>query len=344
MDEEAKLLIELQDFFQEGVVIVVGSGLSARYGLPGMPHLADHLQATVPSSLAAADEVAWNDIVRELKAGRGLEAALQSKAVSEGLLQILVRESAACIEEKERDLLRSIATGLAISPISHLIGHILKSSRDIHIVTPNYDRLIECQLERANIPINTSYVGSYLAWYDSERSAIAQKEYILDGKRIRTVHHRHVCIHKPHGSLDWYVQNNQVIRSFERLELPRAIITPGLAKYRVGYSLYYDQQRSAAARALEKAQRVLVIGYGFNDDQLEHSWCPGLTTSKRLVILTKNLTPNALTLLSSSGTAIALCEDPNNPLNALVYRGCATPKSFSKRLWDLDIFVREVIR
>lgn len=346
-EEERSLIEYLQDFLQDGVVVVIGSGFSAKYGMPVMSALATHLQVKVPGSInpsSMADKAAWALIDAELQNGSSLETALQVTNIPSELLDIVVRESATFIDSTETEVIRAIACGASVPPLGRIVQHILKASRQLHIVTTNYDRLIECQLEKSLIPLDTGYVGAYVAFYDSDRSALAHKEYINESKRVRSVHHPHAYVSKPHGSLDWYIDGEKVIRCAERLQLPRAIITPGLTKYRSGYSPHYEEQRSTAIKALEKATRVLVIGYGFNDDQLEHRWCPNLKTAKRIVILTKVLTPNATELVKASTGAYALCEDPSDFSKTLIFQGPAPPKVCSKKLWDIEDFTKEVIR
>jgi hypothetical protein len=214
----------------------------------------------------------------------------------------------------------------------------------LDIVTPNYDRLIEYHLEKLGIAVDTGYNGTYFARYDASRSVLANKEYHQDGRRVRTVVHPHARVHKPHGSLDWYIVESQAIRCPHQTSLPRAIITPGLTKYQNGYCTHFSQQRETASAALSRAQRVLVIGYGFNDDQLEHSWCSSLTSNKRLVILTKKLSPKAFCLLRNSPNALAVCEDPSDASRSLVYQGDGDPRIYSRPLWTVNHFVKEVIR
>ena len=67
---------ELQNFFSDGLVTVVGSGLSCAETLPGMQELADHLLATVGPALIPADVAIWTVISAAIKAN-GLEAALR---------------------------------------------------------------------------------------------------------------------------------------------------------------------------------------------------------------------------------------------------------------------------
>jgi hypothetical protein len=54
----------LQGHFTDGLVTVIGSGLSCAEGLPGMGELADHLCATVGTGLGAVDQAAWAEIIR----------------------------------------------------------------------------------------------------------------------------------------------------------------------------------------------------------------------------------------------------------------------------------------
>ena len=62
---ELKLL--LQDHFRDGLVTVVGSGLSCAEGLPGMTELAEHLRTVVGSGLSSADELFGPRSHRSLK-------------------------------------------------------------------------------------------------------------------------------------------------------------------------------------------------------------------------------------------------------------------------------------
>ena len=69
----------IQEFFQEGTVTIVGSGLSLAEGIPGMGELAKELQVKVPRLLLTLeDKENWDDISKDLTSGVGLEQALHN--------------------------------------------------------------------------------------------------------------------------------------------------------------------------------------------------------------------------------------------------------------------------
>ena len=61
---------ELQSHLGDGLVTVVGSGLSCAEGLPGMAELADHLQATISGSLTPDDAAQWANLAAIIAANR----------------------------------------------------------------------------------------------------------------------------------------------------------------------------------------------------------------------------------------------------------------------------------
>lgn len=75
----------LQNLFSDGLVAIIGSGLSCAEGLPGMGALASRLKDEVPRLIGGADGAAWAEVVARLDAGMGLEAALHEVAVSADL-------------------------------------------------------------------------------------------------------------------------------------------------------------------------------------------------------------------------------------------------------------------
>ena len=68
----------VQQHFTDGLALVIGSGLSAAEGMPGMPELATYLSDHA-GVLTGTDSTLWNQIKAVLDADEGLEAALNQQ-------------------------------------------------------------------------------------------------------------------------------------------------------------------------------------------------------------------------------------------------------------------------
>ena len=66
----------LQRHLTDGLVTIVGSGLSVAEGIPGMAALADHLITSIPAKVLPASEVTWESIRGVLESGDTLENVL----------------------------------------------------------------------------------------------------------------------------------------------------------------------------------------------------------------------------------------------------------------------------
>jgi NAD-dependent SIR2 family protein deacetylase len=63
----------LQQHLTDGIVAIVGSGMSCAEGLPSMRELGDHLRNTLGPTLAGDDVAAWSAIASLIQV-KGLEA------------------------------------------------------------------------------------------------------------------------------------------------------------------------------------------------------------------------------------------------------------------------------
>jgi hypothetical protein len=131
----------LQQHLSDGLVAVVGSGLSCAEGLPGMGELADHLQATVGPGLDGDDLSAWTAIGPLIK-DKGLEVALLEKAPTPGLESAIASATAILVSERERKVVSEVFVGTRKLRLTKLIAHLLKPANGMPIVTTNYDRLV----------------------------------------------------------------------------------------------------------------------------------------------------------------------------------------------------------
>jgi hypothetical protein len=244
----------LQDHFSDGLVTVIGSGLSCAEGLPGMEELADHLCATIGAGLGAADLAAWAEIVPLIKT-MGLEGALHEKAPTAALESAISTAAGSMIVERARLVIASVFNGVRQLRLTRLLGHMLKPSSGLHIVTTNYDRLVEVAAEEAGIGADTMFVGRFAGSLNERESKLSFCRNVTYKKPKFTYHYRpRALICKPHGSLDWYLRGDKpVCYAGDLFGATRLIITPGRNKFRNGYESPFDHHRTKANDAIDRA-------------------------------------------------------------------------------------------
>src|SRR6266567_1071010 len=60
--ELSEIKRQIQDHLQEGLLLVVGTGLSMAEDVPGMGPLAEHLKTEMPPKLSKAPDPAWSQV------------------------------------------------------------------------------------------------------------------------------------------------------------------------------------------------------------------------------------------------------------------------------------------
>jgi hypothetical protein len=302
--DDLKLL--LQRHFTDGLVTLVGSGLSCAEGLPGMGALAGYLQATIEAGLSDDDKVLWAGL-SPMIAASGLEVALLAKPPSATLEAAIVARTAEMIAQREREIVTEVFNKTRTLRFTRLLKHLLKPASGIPVITTNYDRLIEIASEEAGLGVDTLFVGQFAGHLNEQESRLSFcREVTLKGKSVQYRYRHRVNIFKPHGSLDWYYREGKPVSYAGDLPLPRLIITPGLNKFRNGYESPFDRHRERANGAIDKASRFLVLGYGFNDDHLETHLTPRIKSGIPTLLLTHTLSENALKLARDYSNVIAI--------------------------------------
>ncbi|MEQ1694797.1 MAG: SIR2 family protein [Hyphomicrobiaceae bacterium] len=339
---ELKLL--LQQHFTDGLVTIVGSGLSCAEGLPGMSELAAHLQAVIGPGLNADDEAHWAKL-SPLIGSKGLEPALLEMAPTPALEAIIVSKTAELIAMRERKIIAEVFAKTKTLRFTRLLAHVLKPQTGLPIVTTNYDRLIEIAAEEAGFGVDTMFVGQFAGSLNEKESRLSFcREVSIRGKSIKWGYRQRVNIFKPHGSLDWYLREGKPVRFSGDLDSSRLIITPGLNKFRNGYESPFDRHRDRANSAIDTASRFLVLGYGFNDDHLETHLTPRIHSGVPTLLLTHTLSPNALKLAQECANVVAIQRSVVDGIEGSSVFVNKTKIQISKlALWELDTFISEVL-
>ncbi|MGJ3262023.1 MAG: SIR2 family protein [Salinarimonas sp.] len=334
-----QIKIAIQDHFSDGLITIVGSGLSCAEGLPGMKELGEHLMSSVSPGLSADDGQIWNDLAPRI-GEIGLEAALTEKLPSEALQRRIVNQAGSFIATREESVLREVILGSKTLRLTKLLKNYVRSSQPIAIVTTNYDRLVEVAAEEAGLGVDTLFVGNYAGVLSQDSSHFQFcRKIVTKGKTARLDYSPRVSVFKPHGSLDWYDRGGLPIRYGASLDGNRMIITPGLNKYRSGYESPFDLHRERANRVIDRSAKILVIGYGFNDDHLETHLYKKITSGTPTLIASQSLTPNAKSVVERSPNVMALVSDgASGTLLLTVNQSIQIPGM----LWDIGSLVDEV--
>lgn len=331
----------VQEQFTDGLVVVVGSGLSVAEGLPGMPELAGHLSSTA-SLLSASDMALWRKVEKEVHE-TGLEAALLKYAPTDSLENWIVDQTSRLLLVKERQVVSNVIAGRRSLRLTTFLGRILVPANGLPILTPNYDRLVEVACEMAGLHVDTTAVGHYAGTFDHSRSCMAScRDVVRRGKTISLDHHPRAVVLKPHGSLDWFRYDGIARRCSIDIDGERLIITPGLNKYKAGYDTPFDKHRELANNYINQAARLLVIGYGFNDDHLQTHLVTRIRSGTPTLILTRTPSQKTRELVLQSANCICLGKPESHP-GVSVLSMTASFELDGANYWDLEVLTKELL-
>ena len=93
----------LQNHFKDGLVTIIGSGLSSAEGLPNMNELAQFLRIEIPSCVKNKDLAVWGKIVLLLDQGNNIEEAMIKVPPTSDLEVQIVRIIAEFLLQAEKE-------------------------------------------------------------------------------------------------------------------------------------------------------------------------------------------------------------------------------------------------
>lgn len=341
MDYDA-LVRFVQEHFTDGLALVIGSGLSAAEGIPGMPALSKHLSDGA-GVLIGTDATLWKQIKAVLDADQGLEAALLKHQPSDTLEVWIAQKTCELLMPKEREVMSAVLRGDRSLRLTTFLSKVLKPTNGLPILTPNYDRLIEVACEMAGFHVDTTAVGHYAGAFDHARSCMGSCRGITTRAKTTVLDHfPRAIVLKPHGSFDWYKSGNDARRCSLELDAERLIITPGINKYRAGYNSPFDKHRDLANAFIQQAQRLLVVGYGFNDDHLQTHLVKRIQNGTPTLILNRSANSKVERLAEESPRCVCLSQPKAWAGAALVTKGHRFEQQ-GHDLWDLGVLAKELL-
>jgi hypothetical protein len=331
----------IQGHFSDGLALVIGSGLSAAEGIAGMPAIASRLN-DCSSSLTGKDANHWIDLQPTLRA-EGLEAALLKHPPSETLELWIVRNVASLLLPQEKEVVGAVIRGDRVLRLTTFLSRVLHPNSGLPILTPNYDRLIEVACEMAGFHVDTTAIGQYAGAFDHVRSCMGSCKGIASRAKTTVLdHYPRAIVLKPHGSFDWYRIGGDARRCSIELDAERLIITPGLNKYRAGYDSPFDKHRDLANDYVKKAARLLIVGYGFNDDHLQTHLIKRIKDGTPTLILNRSINSRVSTLATESPRCVCLTKLPIEKGVSVLTKDFQFDKP-GPDLWDLKILTEELL-
>ena len=332
----------VQGHFTDGLALVIGSGLSAAEGIPGMDALAKHL-VNRESSVPTTDLVLWAQVKKALDEGEGLEAVLINHSPTETFEAWIVERTIDLILPKEREVMTAVLRGDRVLRLTTFLKQMLRPSTGLPILTTNYDRLIEVACEMAGFHVDTIAIGHYAGAFDDKRSFMASCRGIKRrGKATVLDHFSRAVVLKPHGSLDWYRVGSDARRCSLNIDGERLIITPGLNKYRAGYSAPFDKHRELANEHIKRASHLLIVGYGFNDDHLQTHLVSRIRGGVPTLILNRSINEKTRIMVNESPACVCLTKGTTSAGFTMETKG-RNVEYVGLDLWDLGIVTKELL-
>ncbi len=350
----------IRDFFKDKPFVFFGTGMSCALDPRfGMPALRDHLLSCVlPDPHDPRQGQQWEAVEESLRNGIDLEAALNNVGDA-ALLQKITSQTGRFISSIDREYALKIANRQVAWPatafFNRLVDTLPEGDRMLHVLTPNYDTLFEHACDSVGILYTSGFFGEMerrMDW-DAANRSIVQMEQVAQGRRLRTMprQRKHVRLYKVHGSLNLFFHQNAVVEHNAWMWNPpefsrRVMITPGLSKYEMLQN-YRQELLQEADKAIDKANRFLFLGYGFNDSHLEAYIKQKLITqSCKGLIVTRDSNPRIESLLEQAQNLWLVCkshedgDDSTRIFNKQYAGWLGLPNS---RLWDIQSFMNETL-
>jgi SIR2-like domain len=343
-------LILLQDFIKKRPLIIVGSGLSISMGIPGMGGLLNHLSSTFPRKLSPDELVEWDSCLESINQ-YGFEEGLLRNKVTSNLLFRIVNETAEFIESFDENFHGKIHNmTLGDYPFATLLNHLLTSlppsKTTVDVITTNYDHLVEYACDLIQCECCTGFKGSNIQFFKIDYLKETLYRRIRSSQKSKSGYdHRAITkvrLLKPHGSLKWQKKGDVTFHSPKLIEdTSRVIITPGNTKFEASLTDYVmNAHREFANECLNKAESVIILGYGFNDSHLQTVLNERLKSGLDCLILTRSLSDKAKKIISSCNQIIAL-EANSDIKTSWYYNGLEG--TWDEPIWDMGHFVKKVI-
>lgn len=334
VNEHIELIRFIQNCIANVPTIVIGSGASMAYGMPGMPQLADYLLENIHP---LEDEMeAWKQFEGCLKGGLGLEAALHEVPITERLHKDIILLTRNLILVKDLEIRNQILNKEINLPLSELLNFMnTAASPNAKVITTNYDRLVEYAIDYAKLEQHLGFEGNYIKWFNP----LGNMNTTLKNK---------VEVLKVHGSLDWFVTRQDEIISLPDgsegyYNVEPVMITPGKAKYQHTHDEPFRTLITKVDKIFDESKAIVIIGFGFNDNHIQPKLFAKMRDSKTpILILSKTLTREAKSFVygNEKGKVIGIEE---NGTGSKIIKSDRSEIDVAERLWNLEDLLKIIL-
>jgi len=348
----------IADFFTEKPFVLFGTGTSCALDMIfGMAALEQHLRSELTHGMTPAQEQQWQQVVSALDTSTHDFESAMDFINDDALTNRIVELTASFVARHDNAYAHPIMSGLCSWPAGSLLKKLVdalpQADKQLHVATPNYDLLAEYAFIRHKIPYITGFHGGLLRRYDwsEARKSVQSIQKGLGRTRQapRVIECEHVRLHKPHGSLntfEWEAQliecNSWILNKPEGVV--RAMITPGTAKYR---RLHKDRAQLAEYdKAVANHTSFLFLGFGFNDSQLvnntfrqklEQDHC-------RALVITRDSNPRIEEWLNKCPKMWLICKQTDSDKSRIYNSKFNNWLHIDdKELWRFDAFTNEFL-
>lgn len=315
--------------------LIIGTGLSILYGIPGMKELARHLDKEIKKVNETDLKKMWADRYNNIKT-KGLEAGLVNLSQKEDKLVDFIKTCTAeyilNLEEKLHDTIIKTDTGFS-RMLAYLSGTVPINNKVIDIMTPNYDRVIEIVCDKVGIGVINGFYGSLYGKFDRNLLKHPTQTYNCSTQNW-------VRLFKPHGSINWVNENRNEYLTNDYFELSQKIkyieiVTPGSSKYRESMiNNTFRCMREEFNDLLNPSGNysLLFYGYGFNDDHFNTALMDSF--EKNVLIMARDVKKEIIDTASKSKNITVFYQE--NGEEYMIYK--AKKYIIDLSLWDINEF------
>ena len=343
-------------FLGSGASIATGIELELTNNFPSMTYLAkQYFENIEPNDKwGQGDIIFWDNFQEEIKELNedwykfNLEKFLLDYPLNESsvLLSELLEITITAFHDPQKELEKKIVFNPEIefsikNFFEQLLKFLDKSRPYIEVISPNYDLIIEYTADLIGVPCLTGFHGSILRKWKPE---LGFSNPLIERKENKEFA-KHIRYYKPHGSYSWFMNEAGVaMEYFSDKDIPddwvRCMIAPGPSKYQNTLKDIRRDHLKFMDDAFERAQSIIVIGYGLNDSHLQEGLKKCLKRKVPILIVTKELSEEAKgEFITNKKNVFAILEDGNG---SIVING-DKEFQFEEQYWKLDELNKKLI-